>query len=136
MNTESRTENNEYIISEKTEISGGGWKKSVRNSNIELFRIISMLIIVAHHYVVNSGLLEKINESTHLGANDIFLLLFGWGGKTGVNCFILITGYYMCTSKITFKKYIKLLSERYFYTVVFFFIFLVTGYMPFSFKGF
>lgn len=24
MNTESRTENNEYIISEKTEISGGG----------------------------------------------------------------------------------------------------------------
>lgn len=29
----------------------------VCNSNIELFRIITMLIIVAHHYVVNSGLL-------------------------------------------------------------------------------
>ena len=27
-----------------------------RNSNLELFRIITMLFIVAHHYVVNSGL--------------------------------------------------------------------------------
>lgn len=95
--------------------------EKIRNSSVELFRIISMLIIIAHHYVVNSGLLEVINESNHLEENDIFLLLFGWGGKTGINCFILVTGYYMCTSKITLKKYIKLLSERYFYAIVFFF---------------
>ncbi len=29
----------------------------LRDSNIELYRIISMLLIVAHHYVVNSGLI-------------------------------------------------------------------------------
>lgn len=110
--------------------------EKIRNSSVELFRIISMLIIIAHHYVVNSGLLEVINESNHLEENDIFLLLFGWGGKTGINYFILVTGYYMCTSKITLKKYIKLLSERYFYAIVFFFIFLVTGYMTFSIKDF
>ncbi len=110
--------------------------EKIRNSSVELFRIISMLIIIAHHYVVNSGLLEVINESNHLEENDIFLFLFGWGGKTGINCFILVTGYYMCTSKITLKKYIKLLSERYFYAIVFFFIFLVTGYMTFSIKDF
>lgn len=28
-----------------------------RNSNIELFRILTMMSIVAHHYVVNSKLL-------------------------------------------------------------------------------
>ena len=28
----------------------------VRSSNLELYRIICMLLIVAHHYVVNSGL--------------------------------------------------------------------------------
>lgn len=27
-----------------------------RESGIELFRIVTMLVIVAHHYVVNSGL--------------------------------------------------------------------------------
>ena len=32
---------------------GGG---RVRSSNIELFRILSMLMIVAHHYVVSSGI--------------------------------------------------------------------------------
>mgnify|MGYP004503281591 FL=1 len=29
-------------------------KRLTRSSNIELFRIIIMLIIVAHHYVINS----------------------------------------------------------------------------------
>ena len=33
----------------------------VRSSNIELFRILSMLMIVAHHYVVNSGLIDCID---------------------------------------------------------------------------
>ena len=27
-----------------------------RDSNLELYRIIMMLLIVAHHYVINSGL--------------------------------------------------------------------------------
>lgn len=30
-------------------------KSKERNSNLELYRIIVMLLIVAHHYVVNSG---------------------------------------------------------------------------------
>lgn len=34
-----------------------------RSSNIEFYRIIVMLLIVAHHYVVNSGLIEKMQES-------------------------------------------------------------------------
>ena len=106
-----------------------------RSTNLELFRIISMLVIVAHHYVVNSGLIDMVYESTCLGLRDTFLLLFGWGGKTGVNCFILITGYFMCTSEITMKKYIKLLGERYFYCIIIFLIFLVSGYDNFSLKG-
>ena len=80
-----------------------------RNSNLELFRIITMLIIVSHHYVVNSGLMPMVRASETVGANDIFLELFGWGGKTGINCFVLITGYFMCTSQITLKKFLKLI---------------------------
>lgn len=33
-----------------------------RSSNIELFRILSMLMIVAHHYVLNSGLLTLTDQ--------------------------------------------------------------------------
>ena len=63
---------------------------------------------------------------------DYFLLLFGWGGKTGINCFVLITGYFMCTSEITKKKFFKLLGERYFYAVTIWCLFFFTGYEEFS----
>ena len=77
--------------------------KTTRTSNLELFRIITMLMIVAHHYVVNSGLTQLIYADLSSG-KSMFLLLFGAWGKTGINCFVLITGYFMCKSKITFKK--------------------------------
>ncbi len=50
-----------------------------RQSNIELYRIIVMLLIVAHHYVVNSGLLNDIGpiKANTLSGKSIYLLLFG-----------------------------------------------------------
>lgn len=38
--------------------------RKVRDSNLELYRIIVMLLIVAHHYVVNSGLLGVMPQSS------------------------------------------------------------------------
>ena len=119
-------------VAVKTDKFRGG----VRSSNIELFRILSMLMIVAHHYVVNSGLMSCIDAHNVLHFQDYFLLLFGWGGKTGINCFVLITGYFMCTSAITKKKFFKLLGERYFYAVAIWCLFFFTGYEAFSVKGF
>ena len=113
-----------------------GGQKPPRDSNLELYRIIVMLAIVAHHYVVNSGLMSCINAQNTLHCRDYFLLLFGWGGKTGINCFVLITGYFMCASDITRKKFFRLLGERYFYSVVIWFLFFFTGYEAFSVKGF
>ena len=95
-----------------------------------------MLMIVAHHYVVNSGLMSCIDAQSTLRFQDYFLLLFGWGGKTGINCFVLITGYFMCTSEITKNKFLKLLGERYFYAVAIWCLFFFTGYEAFSVKGF
>lgn len=94
-----------------------------------------MFMIVAHHYVVNSGLLECVSEQGELGSKDVFLLLFGWGGKTGINCFVLITGYFMCKSNITLLKWLKLFLEVEFYKIVFWAIFTFSGYIPFSLKG-
>ena len=93
-------------------------------------------MIVAHHYVVNSGLVNCIDAQSTLRFQDYFLLLFGWGGKTGIDCFVLITGYFMCTSEITKKKFFKLLGERYFYAVTIWCLFFFTGYEAFSVKGF
>lgn len=91
-----------------------------------------MLAIVAHHYVVNSGLMEEIDNP--LAFNSLFLLLFGCWGKIGVNCFVLITGYFMCRSNITLKKFLKLFLEWLFYKCVIYAIFVLSGYETFSLK--
>lgn len=104
--------------------------QKVRSSNLELYRILCMLMIVAHHYVVNSGLTSEggplLTDTT--SGNSIFLSLFGAWGKTGINCFLMITGYYMCTSKITLRKFVKLMAQIYLYRWLFFVIFLLTGF--------
>ena len=88
-----------------------------RESNIELFRIISMLLIVAHHYVMNSGISELMLDN-QLAFKLIFFYLSGAWGKTAINCFVMITGYFMCTSRITLKKFIKLIFQIEFYNII------------------
>ena len=108
--------------------------KIQRSSNLELYRIICMLMIVAHHYVVNSGLCVDggplIPDLSR--ENSLFFTLFGAWGKTGINCFMMITGYFMCTSKITIRKFVKLMGQIYFYRWVIYVVFLVSGYESFQ----
>ena len=107
---------------------------TVRQSGIELLRIVMMLEIIAHHYVVNSGLLDIISVNM-LSSRSLFLLILGWGGKYAINCFIMITGYFMCKQEITLKKFLKLFLEIEFYNIVIYFLFLITGYDHFSIKN-
>ena len=76
-----------------------------------------MLLIVAHHYVVNSGLTAADGPiyASPMSGRSLFLLLFGAWGKIGINCFVMITGYFMCPSQITAKKLAKLVCEFMFY---------------------
>lgn len=72
-------------------------QKKQRNSNLELCCIIVMLLIVAHHYVVNSVMAEEMAKEP-LSSRSLFYI-FGMWGKTGINCFVMITGYFMCKSR-------------------------------------
>ncbi|MDE5780755.1 MAG: acyltransferase [Lachnospiraceae bacterium] len=105
-----------------------------RSSNFELMRIILILLIIAHHYVVNSGLTGLYNY-TNITANMFYLQLFGMFGKTAINGFTLITGYFMVNKNITLKKFLKIYLEVKFYYLLFYLIFLISGYEPFSVKG-
>lgn len=125
-------------MQEKVNKIQGGYGPAQRNSNLELFRIITMLLIIAHHYVINSGLMGSDGPiyTNPCAGKSIFLLLFGAWGKTAINCFVLITGYFMCKSQITAKKFAKLLLEIMFYRIVINAVFWITGYTPFSWSAF
>ena len=97
-----------------------------RNSNLELYRIIVMMLIVAHHYVVSSGLLPVLREAPLSGASVGMLLMGAWG-KTGINCFVMITGYYMCRKQFSWRKLLRLYLQITFYAVVIYSLFYLTG---------
>lgn len=108
-------------------------QKIQHNSNLELYRIIVMLLIVAHHYVVNSGLVDELIKLPMSG-KSLFFYIFGMWGKTGINCFVLITGYFMCKSQITLRKFLKLLLQVEFYNIAVNAVFALTGCHHYSLK--
>lgn len=104
--------------------------KSKRKMNIELLRILSMIMIVLHHYVAHGGLIniENININKFIGE---FLYI---GGKLGVVIFVLISGYFLENSKFKIKKLLKLFFEVLFYSIVIYSVLLLCNKVPFSIK--
>ena len=100
--------------------------KKTRDSNIELLRIVAMLLLIAHHYVVNSGLLQAVN-SAPISLDGTLTLLLGQFGKALINSFVMITCYFMCTAKITLKKFLKLLLQVMFYRLVILIVFAIVN---------
>lgn len=90
-----------------------------------------MLMIVAHHYVVNSGLFDILREAP-LSLSSSAMIIFGGWGKTGINCFLLITGYFMCRSDFSWQKLLKLYLQIAFYAIVIYIIFCIAGKERFS----
>lgn len=68
--------------------------KKERDSNLELFRIIVMLLIVAHHYLVNSGLKEFIDTQPLTAQSCYLYTLAACNSKhcAGV-CSVLLPGF-------------------------------------------
>lgn len=105
--------------------------KKERKSNLELLRIFAMLIIVAHHYVVLSGI-QKEYDFNNITGNMIFLQFAGFGGKMAINVFVIISSYFMCTQKVTYGRVLKLVLQVYFYSIVLCPIFIFAGYQSYD----
>lgn len=102
----------------------------MRNSSLELYRILLMLLIIAHHYVYNSGVAVDFDYSTTPLLRQYALSIYGLWGKAAINGFVLISGYFLCKAELTFKKYFKLFFEILFYSVSISIIFALFDYQP------
>lgn len=99
-----------------------------RNSNLELMRIFLMLLVIAHHYVVNSGVSSNWTAGVYT-PNSALLIFYGMWGKICINSFVMITGYFMCKSRLTWVKVFKLIAEVYFWKLILTFVFALSGCM-------
>lgn len=107
---------------------------SRRNSNIEVLRIVAMLLIVLSHYTVHSGI---VSAELPLGFSR-FLFEAGGLGNIGVILFILITGYYSIGKSDPFKlkRLMSLIFQVLFYSLAIYLIFCIFGIEDFSIGNF
>lgn len=91
----------------------------MRSSNIELLRILSMLMIILFHFSVHG----TWPEGGPL-ASDVAVEMLSFGGKLGVNCFVLITGYFMVKSHLKLGSLLRIVFETWFYSFALLFLFL------------
>ena len=109
-------------------------EKKARSSNVELYRIVMMLVIIAHHLVVNSGVAANYDFDNVTG-NMLFLTLFGFGGKPMIDGFLLITGFFTVKGKFTIEKALKVLFEIVLYKVGVYVLFGFLGFNELSLRG-
>ena len=104
--------------------------KIQRQSNFEILRIISMFLIVLSHSVIHGNFKGESN----LVFNNYILLAIPLGAKIGVNCFVLISGYFMVDKPIKYNKLYKLILQIFMYSFLFCVVLIGIGKLPFSFK--
>lgn len=103
-----------------------------RNSNIELLRIIAMvLIVLTHNYFYTTW---PGNNSNSFG--EIFSAFFSFGGKFGVNIFFLISGFFLYGKKYRISRVINLELISIFYSILLGFIATIYDHHQISWKIF
>lgn len=70
-----------------------------------------------HHYVVDFGI-TSLYETGSTNINQYVVQLLGAWGKTGINCFTLITGYFLIGKECPPKRAFKLWGEYFFWTIL------------------
>lgn len=94
-----------------------------RDSSIELLRIISMIMIVFHHFAVHGNFLYPKND---FSISYFWYNFIGMWGKVGVNLFVLISGYFLINSKapiFNLKRILKFWGQVFFYSTSLYLIF-------------
>lgn len=95
----------------------------VRNSNIELLRIISMLFIVMGHFVGQS----KFNNYSYT-INSYVIAILSQGSRIATNIFLFIGIWNMVDKKFDSKRILKIYGQYWFTAVIFTTIMLVLMY--------
>lgn len=111
----------------------------IRNSSIELLRIIAIIIIIMHHFGVH-GVFHVLDKSHNILIVDnlswqiIFTQIVSWGGNVGNAIFVLITGYFLINKKVNVKKIILLLFSMFLYSWIIEILYFGILGVPYSIK--
>lgn len=107
--------------------------KKEKNVNIEILRIVSMIMILILHFFYHGNILNEMPKKINLlcvSTISVEVLCI-----VAVNIFILISGYFLCKSKFDINKIIKLYGEIFVYSLIIGFILLLTNKIELNIKN-
>lgn len=105
-------------------------KAKERNVGLDALRIVSMLLIILLHSIDHSGVIEAADAAGGIiGWYTRFLYMLV---QVCVNCYVLLSGYFLVESKFRLQKLVALWMEVVFYSLVLRVVFIATGYKAFS----
>lgn len=110
-------------------MSDGKQEKTERNISLEWLRIVSMLMIILLHSIDHSGVLKNLKFGSVLYWYERFI--YGLV-QVCVNCFVLISGYFLVKTEFKLKKLFSLWIEVVFYSLVIKMIMIALGEYPLS----
>ena len=91
-------------------------QKNKRQSGFELLRIISMLMIIAMHYMTKGMKIEKLSIDCSM-TNVIYWIIYALC-VSSVNAYVFISGYFATDSKWNLKKLIRLWAQVLSYSIL------------------
>lgn len=100
-----------------------------RKTNLELLRILAMLMIVTLHFLGHGGVLDSQNISV---VRDIIIWWIEGIAYASVNIYVLISGYFMIKSNFKISKLIEIVVEVWFYSVIIYVLMLLSGKITFE----
>ena len=93
---------------------GKNMEKQSRQSNFEFLRILSIAMIVAFHSIY----FTKFSFGNEISTNKLLYDVLYYCGELGVNCFILIGGYFLPVATFRWKKLALMILQIYSLTVI------------------
>lgn len=97
--------------------------QTIRESNFELLRIISMWLIILYHIIHHGNMINNCANETL--AKTLRIILYAT--LVHVNSFVILTGYFQCKSNFKLKKLINLIFQTLFYIIIIYLIGLKLG---------
>lgn len=103
-------------------------RRSERESNFELLRIVAMFLVVLYHA---SGRARGLAEDQGLSPNPFFFQLCAFSGDLGNSLFILISGYFLSGRPFSARRVLRVWTQTLFWSALLTALALAMG-RPFS----
>ncbi len=118
-----------FGVEDMKEMSNKIVNQKPRMANLEILRCLAMMMVVVLHYLDKGNILPKLTD-TGMNATGMTAWFLEVLCIVAVNVYMMISGYFLCTSSFKISRLLQLWLQVWMYSVVVGLIAAFTGILP------